>query len=81
MVYEKDMTFSEKLEHFCLDELMFKTSEIDEILDLEKELEYKHTSMNEETFKAKMMRCSELIMNGLLKKTLKDSFDKYLKRM
>lgn len=81
MIYEKDMTFSEKFEHFCNDELMFNTTEINEITELEVELTYKHTSMDEATFKAKMMRCSELIMSGLFKRTIKDSFDKYLKRM
>ncbi len=78
MTYEKGMTFSEKFEHFCNDELHFNTAEIDEITALEVELTYKHASMDEENFKAKMMRCSELIMSGLFKRTLKDSFNDYL---
>jgi hypothetical protein len=81
MTYEKDMTFSEKFEHFCNDELRLNITEIDEILDLEKEFTYKHASMDEEAFKAKMRRFCELIMSGLFKQILKDSFDKYLERM
>ena len=81
MIYEKDMTFSEKLEHFCNDELMFNSTEVKEITSLDIELSYNHHSMDEATFKAKMMRCCELFMRGLFKQILKESFDKYLERM
>ncbi len=78
MTYDKEFTLNEKFERFCNDELMFNTTEVKEITSLDIELTYNHHSMDEETFKAKMMRYCELIMSGLFKRTLKDSFNDYL---
>lgn len=78
MTYEKDMVLLEKFEYFFRDELTLRDDEFEEALNLAIELEKSHRAMDEETFKAKMLRFCELITNGLVKKILINGLTSYL---
>lgn len=78
MTYDKNTVLLEKYENYFREELTFNDDELNEVIDLAVKLERTHQAMDEETFKAKMLRFCELITNGLVKKTLINGLTSYL---